>query len=92
MSGTRTYRIWKGMLRRCFNPNDKSYCDYGGRGTTCHENWFDFECFYGDMGHAPRGKSLDRVNNDGDYEPRNCRWATQLEQVNNRRCSWKNKR
>jgi len=85
MTGTKIYRIWAGMLRRCRNPNDAAFHDYGGRGIRITERWRKFENFYADMGEPPPGLSLDRINNDGNYEPSNCRWATQSEQVNNRR-------
>jgi hypothetical protein len=73
------------MKARCFNPNNQDYNDYGGRGITIHERWFGFENFYADMGDPPRGKSLDRINVNGDYEPRNCRWADEFEQACNKR-------
>jgi hypothetical protein len=73
------------MLQRCFNPNSTNYYYYGGRDITIHERWFEFENFYADMGDPPRGKSLDRINVNGDYEPSNCRWATASVQATNRR-------
>jgi hypothetical protein len=73
------------MLRRCFNPNCREYCNYGARGITACERWLIFENFYADTGDAPPGKTLDRINNDGNYEPSNWQWATYREQAHNRR-------
>ena len=79
------YRTWKGMWQRCSNPKSSSFKSYGGRGISVCTRWEIFENFFEDMGHPPVGRSLDRINNDGNYEPGNCRWATQKEQVNNQR-------
>jgi hypothetical protein len=86
-TGTRTYDIWCGLITRCTNPNDHAYPQYGGRGIKMYEQWrHSFAAFYADMGDAPSNShSLDRINNDGDYEPANCRWATRTEQNRNRR-------
>jgi hypothetical protein len=73
------------MLQRCNNQNFHQYKDYGGRGITVCERWRKFENFLADMGEPPEGMSLDRINNDGNYEPGNCRWATKLEQRANAR-------
>jgi len=73
------------MLQRCFDANSKAYCWYGGRGITVCKRWLKFENFYADMGDPPPGLSIDRINNDGNYEPGNCRWSTRAEQVRNRR-------
>jgi hypothetical protein len=74
------------MHARCDNPKNKRYADYGGRGIRVCERWHNFVNFLTDMGERPIGKSLDRFpNNDGNYEPGNCRWASRIEQQNNMR-------
>jgi hypothetical protein len=81
------YDIWCGMRQRCENPNCNVYKHYGGRGIKVCERWQDYPNFLADMGRRPSpDHSIDRYpNNDGDYEPSNCRWAMQSEQVGNRR-------
>lgn len=85
MSRTPTWRSWSCMLTRCRNPCASDYQRYGGRGITVCDRWRSFENFFTDMGERPEGKTLDRINNNGNYEPGNCRWATPSEQSQNKR-------
>jgi len=85
MFGTATYRAWNDMKKRCLNKTNKSYKYYGGRGITICERWLTFENFLADMGVRPAGLSLDRIDNNGNYEPGNCRWTTHQQQMVNRR-------
>lgn len=84
---TPTYRCWISMMGRCYRTTQAVYHHYGGRGITVCERWKSFENFYADMGAKPPRLSIDRIDNDGNYEPNNCRWATQSQQTRNRRCT-----
>lgn len=87
MTGTDEHRIWAGIKTRCFNNKVVEYPRYGGRGITMCDEWRDsFAAFYDHMGKRPsKDHSVDRINNDGDYEPNNVRWATREEQMRNTR-------
>lgn len=86
MTNSRAFRIWTSMRRRC---KDKENPNYGGRGIHVCERWGKFENFYSDMGDPPDNYSIDRINNDGIYEPENCRWASAKEQNGNQRTTLK---
>jgi hypothetical protein len=83
---TREYICWQHAKRRCHDPRNKSFADYGARGITMCDEWRnDFQAFLRDMGPCPPGHSIDRINNDGPYAPDNCRWATRAQQRRNTR-------
>lgn len=85
-STTVEYQAWRNMLARCYDTGNNRYADYGGRGITVVDRWHTFENFYADMGRRPSADlSLDRIDNDGRYEPGNCRWVTHSVQMRNRR-------
>ena len=86
MTGHPVYLRWAWMKSRCLNPNDSSYVDYGGRGITVCERWMTFETFRDDMLPTyQEGLQLDRIDNDGNYEPSNCKWSTRSENTKNTR-------
>ena len=85
MSHTSTYRIWKGMIQRCHNNKAPGYSNYGDRGILVCDRWKKFENFFADMGERPEGMSIERIDNDGNYEPSNCKWVTKKEQERNKR-------
>lgn len=89
MSNTPEHRAWQNMIGRCYNKNHGAYRNYGLRGVAVCGRWLaSFEAFLADMGPRPsRNHSLDREDNSGNYEPDNCRWATEEEQRNNKRSS-----
>jgi hypothetical protein len=81
---TPIYRTWLGMIQRCTNPQATHFHRYGGRGIKVCERWEKFENFLADMSPRPANKTLDRINNDGNYEPANCQWVTRKQQAQNR--------
>ena len=88
LSKTKVYDVWIQMKQRCYNPNNKDYHQYGGRGIIVCDRWINsFENFIEDMGERPNGLTLERDNVDGNYTPENCSWVTWTEQANNKRNS-----
>ena len=85
MSQSLTYFIWQSMIQRCENPNNRAFKNYGGRGIKVCKKWHRFENFFEDMEACPLGKTLDRIDNDGNYEFGNCKWSTRHEQRINQR-------
>ena len=87
LSHSSEYSTWNSMIQRCNNKKSKEYKNYGGRGISVCDKWLNsFSCFYNDMGRKPsKDYSIDRINNEGNYEPKNCRWATWTQQTNNTR-------
>jgi hypothetical protein len=86
MSKTPQYQIWRGLMARCFNKNEPSYKNYGGRGISVSDEWKKFEQFHSDMGFSPEGKyTLDRIDVNGNYSKENCRWVSWDIQAHNKR-------
>lgn len=89
LSKNNVYSVWSGMKSRCGNPNNPAYPHYGGRGIAVCERWQKFENFLADMGMPPPGMTIDREDNDGNYEKNNCRWISRKRQQRNQRVTRK---
>lgn len=85
LTNTPTFTSWLQMRNRCQKPDNKDYHNYGARGITVCDKWQEFLGFIGDMGMRPKGYTLGRIDNDGNYEPGNCRWETPRQQLRNTR-------
>lgn len=88
LAQTSTHKAWQWMMGRCFTKTQSTYANYGARGITVCARWLSYENFLEDMGLRPPGTSLDRKDNNGNYEPSNCRWATVDQQNANKRTSF----
>lgn len=92
MGQTQVYKTWNAMLQRCTNPNNPAFKNYGGRGIKVCKEWLNsFGVFFKDMGEKPQGLSIERKDNNKDYFPENCKWATRTEQNRNQRIKKNNK-